>query len=416
MKARSTLALLLACHCVNPRMVQTALDETEATMARAEQVHARRCAPEPTASAASNLEFARLEFRQGDVRRAQEHLNVARTSAVLALEAATPCGTADRDGDKVADIIDRCPDEKEDLDGENDQDGCRDLDPEGDVDLDGIKNIDDGCVDVREDMDGDADDDGCPETSADSDGDTVIDVTDKCPSEAEDNDGWESEDGCPDPDNDGDGVPDLLDACSGVKEDVDGFRDEDGCPDPDNDGDGMPDVTDICPLEPGSRDRAGCPLLDADGDGIADANDRCPAASEVLNAYLDGDGCPDNPPTRVRVTSARIEALEPIVFASGTADITGGSGALSDVAKVLADAPTLKLRIEGHTDNEGEESANVVLSERRAQAIRLALVRLGVDPGRLEAVGFGASRPIDTNRTPAGRARNRRVDLLIANP
>jgi outer membrane protein OmpA-like peptidoglycan-associated protein len=413
MRGSALVLVALVAGCTNPRLVAGSLQKTQASLVRANEIHARACAPRELAQATSNLAFARLEFTQGDVRRASEHLALAQAAAALALEVAGPCGTADRDGDGVADVVDRCPDEVEDLDGDRDGDGCRDIDPDDDEDMDGIANIDDACVDTPEDMDGDADDDGCPETSVDSDGDQVVDTQDRCPAEAEDADGWEDEDGCPDPDNDLDGIPDLLDACPTVKEDVDGWNDDDGCPDPDNDGDGVPDKTDRCPDEPGDRARDGCPLDDADQDGIADANDRCPGQPETRNGYLDTDGCPDIPPTRVRVTTTRIELLEPLSFTSGTADISEGKAALDEVARVLADDPTLRLRIEGHTDSQGDPAANLELSERRAGSVRVYLVRLGVAAERLQAQGFGAQRPIDTNRTEAGRTRNRRVELVL---
>lgn len=407
------LAMLAGVGCTNPRIVAAQLDKSEAQLLAAGKMHARLCAPAEFARATSNFEFAKLEFMQGDVRRASEHLDESTRAGVLALEVATPCGSADRDKDSVADVIDRCPDEPEDLDGDNDEDGCRDINPDGDEDKDGIANIDDACIDTPEDMDGDADTDGCPETSRDMDGDQVIDAVDNCPERPEDLDGWEDEDGCPDLDNDRDGIADLLDGCATLREDMDGWDDHDGCPDPDNDGDGVPDTTDDCPNEAGDRFRQGCPLNDADQDGIADANDRCPAAAETVNDYLDTDGCPDSPPTRVAVTRQAIQPLEAITFVSGQATLAQGKGVVDDVARVLKDAPDLNVRIEGHTDSEGDDAANLALSERRANTVRIALIRLGVDENRLEAVGFGEQQPIDTNRTAAGRARNRRVAFII---
>ncbi|MFT7519480.1 MAG: outer membrane protein OmpA-like peptidoglycan-associated protein [Kiritimatiellia bacterium] len=205
----------------------------------------------------------------------------------------------------------------------------------------------------------------------------------------------------------------MLDQCPRVREDVDGYQDDDGCPDPDNDGDGLPDLTDECPDETGSRERQGCPNMDHDGDGVADANDRCPAQKENHNDYLDQDGCPDSPPTRVTVTQQRIEPKERIVFGSGSDQITAGRAVLDDVYKVLTDAPDMKLRIEGHTDAEGSEANNLALSKRRAKAILNYLVRKGINAGRLHADGFGETRPIDTNRTTRGRQKNRRVEFIV---
>ncbi|MFK7929624.1 MAG: OmpA family protein [Myxococcota bacterium] len=399
--------------CTNPRIVAASLAKAEQQLKAANDMHARQCAPVELAEATSNYDFAKLEFMQGDVRRASEHLKDATRAGAEALTVATPCGSKDADEDGIADVIDRCPNEKEDLDGDADEDGCRDIRPDGDEDLDNIKNIDDACIDDAEDMDGDADEDGCPETSRDGDGDQIIDAVDKCPDDPEDIDGWEDEDGCPDYDNDGDAITDLLDGCPTLREDIDGWDDTDGCPDLDNDGDGVPDTTDACPDETGDRFRSGCPLDDADQDGISDANDLCADSPETVNDYLDTDGCPDTPPTLVRVTRQAIEPLEPITFVSGKATIASGSGVVDEVARVLKDAPSLSVRIEGHTDSEGEDAANLGLSERRANTVRIALIRLGIDGNRLTAEGFGEQRPVDTNRTAAGRARNRRVSFVI---
>ena len=117
---------------------------------------------------------------------------------------------------------------------------------------------------VPEDLDGDEDEDGCPEGSAgDRDGDGIPDSVDKCPDEPEDFDGFEDQDGCPDPDNDKDGILDKNDLCPNDPEDKDRFEDKDGCPDPDNDKDRILDVNDACPNDPetynGKDDEDGCP-------------------------------------------------------------------------------------------------------------------------------------------------------------
>ncbi len=99
-----------------------------------------------------------------------------------------------------------------------------------DPDKDGILGAADKCPTEAEDMDSFQDEDGCPEL--DNDGDGIADLApDKCPLEPEDKDGFQDEDGCPDPDNDGDGVLDANDKCPTEPETRNGFQDDDGCPD-----------------------------------------------------------------------------------------------------------------------------------------------------------------------------------------
>jgi outer membrane protein OmpA-like peptidoglycan-associated protein len=128
----------------------------------------------------------------------------------------------------------------------------------GDCDEDGIFGSQDKCPREKEDYDGFEDEDGCPDPDNDMDG--ILDADDACPDDAEDFDGFEDEDGCPDVDRDGDGIMDIDDACPDDPEDIDGFEDADGCPDPDNDGDGVLDGDDQCPDTPAGTivDAVGC--------------------------------------------------------------------------------------------------------------------------------------------------------------
>lgn len=405
---------LLWVACVAPMQLQEQLDRTRAQMAEAHKVYAPLCAPKDIAIAQSNLDFTRIELYQGQLRRASEHLAVAEEHAKSALVLSKPCGGVDQDKDTVPDIVDQCDLEPEDLDGESDEDGCRDVDPYDDEDGDGVINLEDACVDQPEDFDGDADDDGCPETSEDTDGDGIINVVDACVADPEDIDAFKDTDGCPDYDNDTDGIADLVDRCALIAEDKDEWDDEDGCPDPDNDGDGVPDVNDRCPNTVGDRLREGCPLQDMDKDGVADELDGCIEQPETKNGYLDEDGCPDTPPDGVRVTRRAVEISQTIQFESGSARILSESDTTLDgIVKVLQDAPYLKISIEGHTDGEAGDEFNLDLSRERAVAVRKYLESKGIDSSRLTSTGYGETRPIDTNRTPSGRARNRRVEFII---
>jgi OmpA-OmpF porin, OOP family len=409
-----TLLIALCSGCISAHDMQSTVAETEKLIQGANEHYGALCAPVALARAQTGLEFAQLEFQQGYLRRGMGHLVAAQSEGELALKISKECGTRDQDNDAIPDVTDRCPLEKEDRDGDRDFDGCRDISSYDDEDGDGIANIDDDCVDEAEDFDNDRDEDGCPETSDDGDGDGFIDAIDKCRDQAEDLDGFMDDDGCPDPDNDQDGILDNQDACMNNAEDLDNWEDEDGCPDPDNDEDGIPDIHDECPTQPGERLSRGCPSDDADSDGIADANDKCPESSEVLNGYLDDDGCPDEAPLRVRVTKTRVEVVGGIGFEEGLVKLLAESlPALDDVVRVLLDSPTMKLRVECHTDSSGSDSENLSLSEGRATIVRRYLESNGIEEGRVTAAGFGETRPIDTNRTESGRARNRRVELHI---
>jgi outer membrane protein OmpA-like peptidoglycan-associated protein len=106
--------------------------------------------------------------------------------------------------------------------------------------------------------------------------------------------------------------------------------------------------------------------------------------------------------------------LEGLYFATGSADLLPASdAAIAAAATLLQARPDLRLDIQGHTDNVGNDATNLTLSRRRAQAVADALVKShGIDRARLGVRGFGASRPVADNATDAGRAQNRRVELV----
>ena len=86
---------------------------------------------------------------------------------------------------------------------------------------------------------------------------------------------------------------------------------------------------------------------------------------------------------------------------------------LKEIGRLLEDEPDLRLSIEGHTDSDGTEGHNSELSHNRSKAVVDYLIQnYGIDAGRLEARGWGESRPIDTNDSPEGKANNRRVELV----
>ncbi len=252
----------------------------------------------------------------------------------------------------------------------------------------------------------------------DTDGDGIPDSQDLCPNEREDKDGFDDEDGCPDPDNDQDGIPDKLDKCPNESEDRDGFQDNDGCPETDNDNDGIPDAQDKCPNDAedrdGFQDDDGCPDLDNDGDGIADAADKCPNEPETRNGVDDDDGCPDSG-GQVVIVGGRIEIPDAIQFETGKATLAGRSEALLDrIADKMKSNPQVKrVRIEGHTDDVGSAKKNQDLSQQRSESVRDYLIKKGVEGDRLQAVGYGDTRPLDKRKSAEARAKNRRVEFII---
>lgn len=118
----------------------------------------------------------------------------------------------------------------------------------------------------------------------------------------------------------------------------------------------------------------------------------------------------------VKEKGDRLELVKPPRFPEGkAAPLPGGSAFLLELVDTLVRRPTLRLRIEGHTDSQeaGEDSARQQLSEARARAMAELLVQAGVEASRIETVGLGGTRPKAPNFTPRGRDLNRRVELLL---
>jgi outer membrane protein OmpA-like peptidoglycan-associated protein len=102
-------------------------------------------------------------------------------------------------------------------------------------------------------------------------------------------------------------------------------------------------------------------------------------------------------------------------FETGTANLTGDSAAtVNSLVAILKAYPSASIRIEGHTDNTGDPAANRNLSLDRANAVKQMMVNAGITPARVGAEGFGQDHPIASNDTDAGRAQNRRTELVVA--
>ncbi len=276
--------------------------------------------------------------------------------------------------------------------------------PDADFDSDSIANKVDNCPMDAEDKDGFADEDGC--VDPDNDGDAIADAQDKCPNEA----GLSRLEGCPIPDQDKDGIADADDKCATEY----GLAAQGGCPIKDQDTDGVVDASDACPTEPGLMELKGCPAKDTDTDGLADHLDNCPAEKGLAN----NSGCPAKKKQLVVITKDKLEIKDRVYFGNNNARVQARSfKLLKQIAQVLKDKPNVeKVVIEGHTDDKGADERNLKLSQDRADSVRSYLIKQGVDSSRLEAKGFGETKPIDTNKTNAGRANNRRVEFTVPQP
>jgi OmpA-OmpF porin, OOP family len=237
----------------------------------------------------------------------------------------------------------------------------------------------------------------------DSDGDRVPDYKDNCPGTPAGT--AVDKFGCP-VDADGDGVKNAQDACPGTLEGV--AVDQKGCP-LDEDGDLVPDYLDRCPGTPAGVkvDRKGCPP-DEDRDGVPDYIDQCPQTPRgfVVNKV----GCP----TQIR-TGQKIRVRLEVQFDFDQAVVKPQYRKhLKKVAEFLQQYPDVQAVIEGHTDPLGYDRYNRALSLRRALSVKRYLTaRFGIPARRLRAVGYGFSRPVASNATEAGRARNRRVIAVL---
>ncbi len=238
-----------------------------------------------------------------------------------------------------------------------------------------------------------------PPVILDRDNDGVNDVDDKCP----DTPGLASLQGCPD--TDGDGIADADDKCPTVA----GIAKYQGCPIPDTDGDGVNDEEDKCPTVKGLARYQGCPIPDTDGDGVNDEEDKCPTRVGPAS----NQGCPEIAKEVIEKVNL---AAKNVFFATGSYKLLAKSfKSLNEVAKLMAADETLMLDIDGHTDDVGSDASNQTLSENRASSVREYLKSKGVEDSRMKSTGYGEEKPIEDNKTAAGRAKNRRTEMTVRN-
>lgn len=335
-------------------------------------------------------------------------------------------GCPDRDGDHIRDEEDDCPD----VPGLAKLHGCPDKDD------DGVTDLKDDCPEIA----GVVELKGCP----DKDGDGITDSKDDCPEDK----GLANFNGCPD--RDSDGVIDRIDDCPDNK----GLVQYNGCPD--TDGDNIIDKVDACPTEYGIAELKGCPAAQLTHFNIETQIEKVTQAAGIYsygnnvdtktakfklegynadtvktvfvtapnlrgkNAYREADGffrfAKEAEVIILKEEEKQVmkKAFENLEFKS-TSDIILASSytSLNELALLMASNPTWKLRISGHTDNVGNSASNMDLSKRRSESVRKYLVTKGITSDRFEVLYFGSESPIAPNDTEEGRARNRRVEMLL---
>lgn len=161
-------------------------------------------------------------------------------------------------------------------------------------------------------------------------------------------------------------------------------------------------------------------INDADGDGVADKFDKCPGTTSGV--VVDGAGCPLVAPApivreKVIITESDrkvvADAIRNLEFDVNKSTIRAKSyPTLNRVAELLK-TKNFSLKLAGHTDSQGSDALNMALSKDRAESIKAYLVSQGVNASRVEATGYGESQPIASNKTAAGRQKNRRVEFTL---
>jgi outer membrane protein OmpA-like peptidoglycan-associated protein len=316
-----------------------------------------------------------------------------------------------KDGDKdgVGDKLDRCPATPA---GKTvDLNGCAPSQRDGDHD--GVSDESDRCESTG--FGENVDPTGCAESQKDDDHDGVMNTVDQCAGTEQGQSVNGSGCAAGQRDEDGDGVTDATDQCPNTPagEAVNAR----GCfLERDTDGDNVPDKRDRCPNTPAgvAADANGCPIAvpdmrDTDGDNVPDARDRCPDTPKGEAA--DANGC-----TILFHKGTRSVILRGVNFLPSRATLTPSAReVLRDVASQLVENPQYKVQVSGHTDIRGTRARNLRLSLARARTVETFLEANGVPPAQVSAKGFGPDVPIASNKTAAGRAKNRRVELNRTN-
>jgi outer membrane protein OmpA-like peptidoglycan-associated protein len=294
--------------------------------------------------------------------------------------------------------------------------------PPPDQDRDGVADPDDQCPAVPQGSVADPARRGCPRGDADRDG--VYDDEDQCRDQAQGDHPDPARRGCPDGDADSDGVLNAEDQCRDQAQGDHPDPARRGCPDGDADSDGVFDTQDQCrDVAAGANPdpaRAGCPIPDRDNDSVLDPQDHCPDQPGAPSPDPNRNGCPG----LVTVQSGQIRISQQIFFAVNSDRILPQSNAvLQAVADALTASPQIRrVSVDGHTDDAGPDPRNLDLSQRRAASVVRWLTGHNIAADRLEAHGYGETRPLQAITGLTGRplndarARNRRVEFNIVDP
>ncbi len=148
-------------------------------------------------------------------------------------------------------------------------------------------------------------------------------------------------------------------------------------------------------------------LLGCEAHGRASASIAAPSVEAQAHA--------DVTALHVRFVAGKLAYTGAINFETGKAELVGDGTfrTLDSMTRYLDAHPEMKVRVEGHTDDVGTDPSNLLLSRRRAGAVRGWLEKHGIAADRLSSVGYGESRPIASNDTEEGRAKNRRVEFVV---
>jgi outer membrane protein OmpA-like peptidoglycan-associated protein len=334
--------------------------------------------------------------------RVEKYINWGMQAGVSVLFAKSHDSDSDKDG--ILNQTDRCPGTPH---GKTvDSAGC--AASQLDADKDGVNNELDRCPNTPAGES--VDTNGCSTSQSDADHDGVNGAVDRCADtpfgESVDPEGCASSQ----KDDDKDGVNNANDRCAGTP--AGSPVDTAGCPPGprDSDGDGVIDPNDQCPNTPAGDvvNVRGC-TRDTDTDGVSDTRDHCP--STPVGQAVDANGCPI-----LFEKGARSVILRGVTFQTGRATLTPTAReVLKDIASQLVENPEYRVQISGHTDNTGSRAANLRLSIARARTVETFLEAHGVPRTQVSSKGFGPDVPIASNKSPSGRGKNRRVELVRTN-